>query len=131
MFQKIQSKILGQLKNKQGLSFIEVVAVIAIVAVLAVTAFSDVKTAQDKAKASSTGEDLSAIKTSLELYNADNGNYPTSLIDLKPTYLKKANFISSSIYDKWGRALSYNSATGEICSDGPDKTAGNTDDICR
>lgn len=83
------------LRRAKGFTLIELLAVIAIIGILASMAAISISNATKRARDASRQKDLSNLKTALELYSQDNGNYPVSsgtygpdLNGLVPDYIK-------------------------------------------
>jgi type IV pilus assembly protein PilA len=66
------------LKNKKGFTLIELMIVVAIIGILAAIAIPNFMTYQCKAKQSEAKTLLGAIRTSQEVYYAENSTYATS-----------------------------------------------------
>ncbi len=62
----------------RGFTLIELLAVIAIIGILATFAAISISSAVKRARDSVRERDLTNIKQALELYNQDNGSYPTT-----------------------------------------------------
>lgn len=63
--------------NKRGFTLIELMVVIAIMAILAAVGLVVYSTAQKSGRVSKRVQDLSAIRTAVELYKSANGKYPS------------------------------------------------------
>ena len=71
-------RYLGRIhNNKDGFTLIELLVVIAIIGLLASIVLASLNTARAKARDTRRIEDIAQVKTSLELYFNDNGNYPS------------------------------------------------------
>ncbi|NMC35911.1 prepilin-type N-terminal cleavage/methylation domain-containing protein [Candidatus Beckwithbacteria bacterium] len=67
--------------NKRGFTLIELMVVITIIAILSAVGMSSYKTVSKKSRDSRRKADLEQIRGALELYRADEGEYPVSLPD--------------------------------------------------
>ena len=79
--------------------------------------------ALDKAGSLSMDNQIQAVKDALNSYYIDTGNYPESLDELVPTYLK----VESQLTDSWG--TSFQIENKMIISAGKDKEFGTADDM--
>lgn len=68
-----------QAPKGRGFTFIELVVVISIIAILAAIAMPQYKTAIIQAKEAVLKEDLFHLRQQIDQYQADKGNYPSSL----------------------------------------------------
>ncbi len=66
------------MRNQKGFTLIELLVVIAIIGLLATLAVVSLNNARQKARDAKVKSDLNAIATSLELLNAEDGNYPST-----------------------------------------------------
>ena len=73
-------------KNK-GFTLIELLVVIAIIGILASIVLASLNSARKKGRDARRVADVKQIQLALEMYFDTNQNYPTTLSDLKPTYL--------------------------------------------
>lgn len=71
---------------KKGFTLIELLVVIAIISILAAITFPVFARAKDSAYRSSDISNLNSIRTALQLYKADQGAYPPSLLGYATTY---------------------------------------------
>lgn len=63
-------------RDKKGFTLIELLVVISIISLLSSIVLASLNTARIKARDARRMEDLRQIRTALELYYDDNGNYP-------------------------------------------------------
>lgn len=109
----------------RGMTLIEIMVVLVILGLIAgaigFNVFNQLKAAQVK----SADLDLKAISNGIDLYHVETGQWPDSLQQLAPKYIKEIH------KDPWGSEYSY-VRTGEgftVYSYGPDKAQGGGDDI--
>lgn len=73
--------------KKKGFTLIELLVVVAIIGLLATLSIVALNTARAKARDARRVADVKQIQTALELYYNDQGNYPTNIASLTPTYM--------------------------------------------
>ena len=111
--------------SARGMTLIEIMVVLVILGLIAsfigFNVFSNLKSAQLK----SASLDLKGISNGVDLYHVETGQWPDSLGQLVPKYLKEVH------KDPWGSEYLYvRSGDGyDVYSYGPDKTQGGGDDI--
>ncbi|MBI2264035.1 MAG: type II secretion system major pseudopilin GspG [Armatimonadetes bacterium] len=104
--------------GSSGFTLIEILIVVIIIAILATIVIPRLVGRTEKAKRTKAISDVKNLETALDLFEADNGFFPTTdqglrALVVKPTteptpekwrgpYLKKTNFT-----DPWGRAYNY------------------------
>ncbi len=110
---------------ERGMTLIEIMVVLVILGLIAgaigYNVFQSLKDAQVKA----AKLDLQALSNSIDLYHVDTGQWPDSLQQLLPKYVRELR------KDPWGKDYAY-VRTGEgydVYSFGPDKAQGGGDDI--
>ena len=109
----------------RGMTLIEIMVVLVILGLIAgaigFNVFQSLKDAQVK----TATLDLKALSNSVDLYHVDTGQWPDSLQQLYPKYVKEIR------KDPWGKDYAYvRSGDGyDVYSYGPDKTQGGGDDI--
>lgn len=133
--------------NQKGFTLIEILVVVIIIGVLAAMVIPQFAGRSEQArKAAAKTQIDSLFSSALDMYEADNGSYPTTdqgleALRIEPTgepvpknwkgpYLKKDVPV-----DPWGTAYSYvypgiNNPSGyDLASNGPDGQEGTGDDI--
>ena len=109
----------------RGMTLIEIMVVLVILGLIAsfigYNVFSNLKSAQQK----SAKLDLQGIANGVDLFHVETGQWPESLGQLVPKYLKEVH------KDPWGSDYLYvRSGDGyDVYSYGPDKAQGGGDDI--
>jgi general secretion pathway protein G len=112
-------------KAVRGMTLIEIMVVLVILGLIAgaigFNVFQSLKDAQNK----TAKLDLQALSNSIDLYHVDTGQWPDSLQQLYPKYVKEIR------KDPWGKDYAYvRSGDGyDVYSYGADKTQGGGDDI--
>jgi general secretion pathway protein G len=122
---QLVTKTLARKSRARGMTLIEIMVVLVILGLIAgaigFNVFNQLKAAQVK----SADLDLKAISNGIDLYHVETGQWPDSLQQLAPKYIKEIH------KDPWGSEYSY-VRTGEgftVYSYGPDKAQGGGDDI--
>jgi general secretion pathway protein G len=109
----------------RGMTLIEIMVVLVILGLIAgaigINVFNSLKDAQIR----TAGLDLKSLSNSVDLYHVETGQWPDSLQQLVPKYLKELH------KDPWGSEYSYvrNGDGFTVYSFGPDKQQGGSDDI--
>lgn len=128
--------MVGKMKNKSrrarpGFSLLELMLVLAIMGILMAVVAINVLGAGDKAKITATKATLKNIKTALASYHLETSSWPPDLQTLITTkYLD-----NMKLQDAWKVDLIYDphpinaDQQYALGSAGPDKVAGNDDDI--
>ena len=128
--------------NKNGFTLIELMLVVIIIGVLVSMVVPRLAGRSEEARIAAAKADINAnISVALDLFELDNGKYPTtdeglpalrtkpgSALNWKGPYLKKEPV------DPWGKKYAYNSPGAhnpdyDLSSYGPDGTEGGDDDI--
>ncbi|MDP2091015.1 MAG: FISUMP domain-containing protein [Candidatus Gracilibacteria bacterium] len=84
----------GKGKNLKGFTLVELIVVITILAILGTIAFISLQGYSTSARDSTRVSDLSSMKTSLELFQLDAGNYP------KPTGLVSITYSGTTVWNQ-------------------------------
>jgi general secretion pathway protein G len=118
-------KTLTKKRGARGMTLIEIMVVLVILGLIAgaigFNVFNQLKSAQVKA----ADLDLKALSNGIDLYHVETGQWPDSLQQLVPKYVKEVH------KDPWGSEYNY-VRTGDgftVYSFGPDKAQGGGDDI--
>ena len=112
-------------KGARGMTLIEIMVVLVILGLIAgaigFNVFSNLKEAQIK----SAKLDLQGLANGVDLYHVETGQWPDSLQQLVPKYIREIR------KDPWGKDYAYVRAGDgyDVYSYGPDKTQGGGDDI--
>jgi general secretion pathway protein G len=127
-------------RRHSGFTLIELLLVLVILAVLAAIVVPKFTGRTQDAKITATKTQISSIKGSLDLFEHDNGRFPSSEEGLgalveKPGDLQNWHKLMDSVpQDSWGHAFIYrlpgtNGKDYDIVSCGPDGNEGGGDDI--
>lgn len=97
---------------KHGFTMIEILLVVVIIAVLAGVALPRLTGRVEQSQISATQSSISSIGSSLDLYELDNGRYPSALNDLitAPSSAKnwRGPYLKKGLpKDAWGNAFTY------------------------
>jgi general secretion pathway protein G len=129
------------LSNKRGFTLIEILLVVIIIGILVSLVAPRLAGRSEEARKQAAKADIDGgVSLALDLYEVDNGRYPTKLDDLiqkssdapnwKGPYLKKG-----LPKDPWGSPYNYsfpgshNTTSYDLFSAGPDKQEGTDDDV--
>ena len=102
-------------KNDKGFTLIELLIVIVILGVLAAVIVFRVANVTDSAEANACEIEVRAVKTAIQAYKADTGDYPATLSVLLDEYLEELPSTTTAI----GAAGTYTAATGEFTATCP------------
>jgi general secretion pathway protein G len=114
------------------MTLIEIMVVIAIIGILSTAIGFGVISFMADAKVDAAKAQIDTISQAVDIYMTRNGDFPSSLQEL----VEKKALKDKNLNDPWKQEIEYNypSSRGEqdydLCSKGPDKTAGSDDDIC-
>lgn len=128
------------LQNSKGMTLIELIVVMAIMALLASVVTTQVMGRLAQAKTDSTKTQIKNIEQALELYKADNDQYPTTdqglraLIEVPttgsiPENYPPGGYLKKMPKDAWNKEFVYICEDGQkytIISYGADKKEGGT-----
>lgn len=130
------------MRSRHGFTLIELMIVVVILAVLAAAVVPRLAGRTQQARISTAKMDISGnISVSLDLYELDNGRYPTTEESLnallaKPGSAKNWNgpYLKKKPLDPWGNDYKYacpgtHSIDYDLHSSGPDGSDGTSDDI--
>lgn len=75
-------------RKKRGVTLIELLIVVLILAALSAIAIPRISQSAHNAKRNACDTNIDVINSAIEMYNADNGSYPSALTDVtgSPTY---------------------------------------------
>lgn len=128
-----KEKRLGQ---ESGFTLIEVLLVVVIIGILAAVVLPRIGGRTKQAQVAAANASIENISLALDMYEVDNGNYPSSLqalitkgseLNWKGPYIKKGEMP----LDPWGKEFVYSVKENgyEIKSYGPNGADGGGDDI--
>ncbi len=98
-------------KNERGFTLIELLIAFSIIAILVFLALANYIMAVRKSEDIACQANLKTIRKAIDVYNMSTGDYPNSLNDLKPDYIRQ------SFKFKCPRSnlnYSYNASTHEV-----------------
>ena len=119
--------------SRAGFTLLEIMLVVMIIALLAGSVMMMVGDQLEDARESTAKADVASMKTSLMMFNAKNGGFPTTEQGLQAVV--SAKYLSEVPKDPWGQPYNYespgkNNPDGyDLYSSGRDKKAGTSDDI--
>lgn len=102
----------GRRRSRAGFTLIEILLVVVIIGILVGVAVPRFSGRTEEARKVSARNEMANIKTSLDMYELDNGKYPSSLGELVPKYMDKMP------KDPWGNEYTYDSGNGTVSSGG-------------
>ncbi len=112
------------MSKRQGFTLIELLVVITILAVLVSAALPYVQNYVQESRISKAKSDLDEISKALKVYETREGNYNSSTISQIV-----GRYLNNSLVDPWGVQYVVATESGIVYSCGPDRIAGNYDDI--
>ncbi|MBV8782112.1 MAG: type II secretion system major pseudopilin GspG [Phycisphaerae bacterium] len=129
-----------RLRGEAGFTLIELLLVLVILAILAAVVVPKFTGRTQEAKITATKTQISSIKSALELFEHDNGRFPTSDEGLAALVNKPGDLPNWHSYmdavpnDGWGNPFVYrfpgtNGKDYDIISYGPDGHEGGNDDL--
>ncbi len=106
--------------HQEGFTLIELMVVILIIGLLATIVVQSLRGATDKAKRTKAEADIAELKTALDRYYLDNGNYPTTEQGLQalvtaptsgpiPANYEDGGYVQQIPLDPWGHPYVYQS----------------------
>lgn len=133
--------ILRLAQEQRGMTLIEIMVVITVLAMMATAISVSVVRLMGRARSGSAKGDISTLSTALDVYYADQGEYPAQGVGLSALIEKGSDnqcFIKGCKLkkDPWKEDFIYrypgtkNPEGFDVCSKGPDKQEGTEDDIC-
>ena len=126
MLKKLRQMMAQQKKRRaRGMTLIEIMVVLVILGLIAGAIGYNVFNQLKEAQIRTATLDLKSISNGVDLYHVETGQWPESLQQLVPKYIKDLH------KDPWGSEYAYlRSGEGyEVYSYGPDKAQGGGDDI--
>lgn len=123
--QRFAALMRRQRRRARGMTLIEIMVVLVILGLIAGAIGYNVFGQLREAQARTAKLDLQAISNGVDLYHVETGQWPDSLTQLVPKYVRDLH------KDPWGSEYSYvRSGEGyDVYSYGPDKAQGGADDI--
>ena len=123
--QSLLSAVTKKKSRSRGMTLIEIMVVLVILGLIAGAIGYNVFASLKDAQIRTAGLDLKAISNGVDLYHVETGQWPDSLQQLVPKFIKDLH------KDPWGSEYSYvRSGDGfNVYSYGPDKAQGGGDDI--
>ncbi|RTE86202.1 MULTISPECIES: type II secretion system major pseudopilin GspG [Gammaproteobacteria] len=132
------------MSKQRGFSLLELMVVIVILGILATIVVPNVFGNKETADRQKVVSDLTALENAMEMYNLENGNYPTSQqglealvsepqVNPRPRNYRTGGYIRRLPNDPWNSPYQLVSpgqnGRYDIFSMGPDGQAGTQDDI--
>jgi general secretion pathway protein G len=127
------------MKSKKGFTLIELMLVVIIIGVLVSMVVPRLVGRSEEARIAAAKADINSnISVALDLYELDNGKYPTTeeglvaLISMPASAVKwKGPYLKKRPVDPWGREYMYRCSGSdyELYSYGPDGVEGGEDDV--
>ncbi len=127
-----RSHLGNHLRNRRGMTLLEIMVVIAIIGILSSAIGFGVVNYMQKAKVDTTNAQLRTMANAIDLYAVEN-DFPTDLREVVDSKLLK----EKQMKDVWKEDIIYNYPASrssenryDLCSKGADKIEGNDDDVC-
>ena len=99
------------MRNRRGLTLIELLIVVIILGALAAIAIPRITTSATTAKANACTTNVDTLNTTVEIYNVDKGSYPATL----PTLTSDVNYFPDGAPTcPFGTAYVYNATTHRV-----------------
>lgn len=137
--------LLQRCRNNQGFTLIEIMMVVVIIGILLTVMINKFRGRTDQAREVAAAAHIQSIGNALDLYEMDNGFYPTSQQGLEALMTKPAGapvpqnwrqpYLDRLPVDPWGTAYNYqqpgthNQYGYDLWSSGKDAQSGTADDI--
>jgi len=130
----------GRRTRRNAFTLIELLLVMVIIAILAAIVVPKYAGKTEQAKQAAAKQDLSNIDTAMDVFNVDNGRYPTTEEGINALVTNPGNLPNWKGYlkklpsDPWGRPYVYrcpgsNNKDYDLFSTGSSGQEGNTDNI--
>ena len=115
---------------KKGFTYLEILLVIAVLALLTALALPAFDALNTKSKIEATREELLNLRKAILTYYRNNGNYPSSLDDLRDTYISRGFHSDDFKMDAWNNYYVYepNASPPKIYSYGENQRDDNGDE---
>jgi len=133
-------------RAQAGFTLIEIMLVVVIIGILMTIVAVKYGGQQERARVNAAKADIKNYGTALDLFELDNGFYPSTEQGLQALVTKpgsapepinwKGPYLSTPVRDDpWGNAYVYKypgsaGASYDLCSFGPNRVGGDEDDIC-
>jgi len=124
---------------RRAFTLVEMLLVVTIIGILAALVIPKIVGRSEQARQTAARADISAIKTSLDAFEVDNGFYPKSIQDLvsPPSNAKnwRGPYLEKLPEDPWGSHYVYyfpgkrNAGSYDLLSIGADSKEGTEDDV--
>lgn len=122
--------------NKKGFTLIELMLVVVILGILVGMVVPRLTGRSQEARIAAARADIySSISLALDLYELDNGAYPSGLADLLKKVDGKGPYLKKKALDPWKKEYKYKSPGDhnkddyDLYSAGPDGKEGTSDDV--